>query len=1025
MSKTDTTEQQTGSRKKTLLILYYGSDADDAEKIHAAMLRSDISCKIVPALNQDELTSALEFKRFDLIISEYFPKRSARYAALVSAQKKLPDVPLVIIGEAPSAEMAPYLQRLGAKVYISTSKIKQLPKKIEALVSPEKQTEEPPSGEGSGESEELFQAIFGESLDVIMIIDSKSGGILNVNHAVGKVLGYDPNDLFEKNFINLIASSPFPAERSFLDELASQNALFLTLDITKENGSLATMVLSATIIPWGKRKAALIILRDITEQRRAEIALRESEERFRLLAENSNDLICLHDPDCNLLYVSPSCQKLLGYEPAELLGTCLFDLSHPEDIQSVKAKLKTEILNRQSMTSTVYRVQRKDGAYIWFETLSEFVIDQDKNVNRIVTTSRDVSERKLAEEILLSSEEKYRLIVDTAREGICLLNEQKFITYVNKRLCDIIGYTAQELIGKAFTSLLSYDSTLNLNDHLDPTHSLKAYFPDTQLQSKEGTAIWTSISTNPVRSGKGELIGSLLMISNITKRKLAEEKVREQASLLDIASDAILVRDMNDTITYWNEGAERVFGWTAAEIVGKPHPLVQSINKDEYVKAKEEVLKNGTWNGEFTQQSKNGKRVIAESRWTLVRNDQGEPHSIMTVATDITNKKQIEAQFLRAQRMESIGILAGGIAHDLGNVLAPIMMSLDILKREFSSEGNRHIIETLERSAERGSKIVKQVLGFARGTEGNRGPLLVTHLVNEIMSIARQTFPKNIVVKKLTSPDLWTVLGDATQLHQILLNLCVNARDAMPNGGTLTLAVHNEMLDESYVRMNPEATVGPYVVTTVSDTGTGIPQEIIDRIFEPFFTTKAVGVGTGLGLSTTHNITKSHRGFLTVASKVGQGTSFKIYIPADPASITSDTPTTTSEIPQGNGEYILFVDDEVAVREIGSTVLKAHGYNPIVAADGTEAVALYAQQRDQIKLAVIDMVMPYLDGASTIRALRKLSPSFKVIGISGVQSHKALLEADGSQLSTFLGKPFTSEELLLAIHHAIGGGQPG
>lgn len=407
------------------------------------------------------------------------------------------------------------------------------------------------------------------------------------------------------------------------------------------------------------------------------------------------------------------------------------------------------------------------------------------------------------------------------------------------------------------------------------------------------------------------------------------------------------------------------------------------------------------------------------SRWSLVYDEQGKPKSILSVDTDITQKKHLEAQLFRTQRLESIGTLASGIAHDLNNILTPILAGAQLLPLKFpdADERTQHLLEILEINAKRGADLVKQVLSFARGVEGKRITLQLKHLIVEVVKILKETFPKSIEVYTDIPNDLWMVSGDSTQLHQVLMNLCVNARDAMPDGGTLTISAENLLIDENYARMNLEAKQGPYIMITVSDTGVGISPENLDRIFEPFFTTKAVGQGTGLGLSTVLGIVKSHGGFVNVYSEEGRGTTFRVYLPSVGGT---EAPHIDHLLPPaGHGELILIVDDEVSIQDITKTSLEGHQYETLVASDGVEAIALYAKNADKISAVLMDIMLPVLDGLTTIRTLKKINPQVKIIATSGLISKTKLTEIVNTGANSFLAKPYTVNELLLALHEVM------
>jgi two-component system cell cycle sensor histidine kinase/response regulator CckA len=367
----------------------------------------------------------------------------------------------------------------------------------------------------------------------------------------------------------------------------------------------------------------------------------------------------------------------------------------------------------------------------------------------------------------------------------------------------------------------------------------------------------------------------------LASRREAEAKIREQAALLEMAQDAIVVRDLEDRILYWNKSAERLYGWRADEVLGKnSNDFLYGGDYFRVSQANEQLLAQGEWTGELEQFTRDKKPVVVESRWSLVRDEAGRPKGKLIINTDVTERKKLETQFLRAQRLETIGALAGGIAHDLNNVLVPILLGSQYLSQRLSGGDARKMLETMQASALRGSQMIQQILAFARGVGGEPAPLDVGPLVAEIEKFARETFPRSISVENKTHPGHYVVIGNNTQLHQVLLNLAVNARDAMPHGGVLSLKAANVVLDRKITHLQPEPVSGAYIALSVSDTGHGIPPEMLEKVFEPFFTTKAPGKGTGLGLSTVQGIVKSHNGFLEVSSTLEKGTTFHVYLPA-------------------------------------------------------------------------------------------------------------------------------------------------
>jgi len=499
---------------------------------------------------------------------------------------------------------------------------------------------------------------------------------------------------------------------------------------------------------------------------------------------------------------------------------------------------------------------------------------QRQNSELAATVLALSADRKRAQEALHESEERFRFLVEGIKEyAIFRLTPDGCVVSWNAEAAIILGYQATDIIGQHFSCLFTPEdiNCSNPEQDLMTTMAEERVEEDRWYVRSDGTRFWGSGVLTALRDEVGNLLGFSKIVRDMTSHKRAEQKIQEQAALLDVATDAILVQDLNNRILYWNQGAERLYGWKADEAKGLN--VLELLYKDS--PHREDVLVSvtlkGSWQGELHQITKSGKQIIVSSRWTLVRDQAEQPTSILTVNTDITANKQLEAQFLRAQRLESIGTLASGISHDLNNVLTPILLSAQLLQMLHKDQQSQRLLQLQETNAKRGAALVKQVLAFARGVEGERTILQPRHLISEIQQIVKQTFPKSIELYTDISPELWTVFGDATQLHQVLMNLVVNARDAMPNGGILRLVAENLVIDQNYAQMNLDAQVGSYVVITVSDTGTGIPINILPQIFEPFFTTKEVGNGTGLGLSTVIGIIKSHSGFVNVYSEVGKG----------------------------------------------------------------------------------------------------------------------------------------------------------
>ncbi len=625
-----------------------------------------------------------------------------------------------------------------------------------------------------------------------------------------------------------------------------------------------------------------------------------------------------------------------------------------------------------------------------------------------------------------AGEERLAGIIASAMDAVITIDADQRIVLFNPSAERIFGVTSDKALGQALDRFMP--------DRFRDAHPRHiARFGATGITSRQmGTVsrlmalrdngdefpVEASISHSTVG---GERLFTVVL-RDVTDRVQAEIRIREQAELLNKVTNAIMVLDTDDRIAFWNLGAERLYGWPADEALGRiASEVVHTNARDETAAAEAELDRSGEWTGEFRESTRDGRRIVVASHWTRLKNDDGRVRGKIAIDIDVTEKNELEARFLRSQRLESVGTLVSGIAHDLNNVLTPILMAVRLLKKDKPGIDRAALLEVASASVERGTAIIRQLLSFAGGVDGQRIPTHLGRVVGEVRDILDHALPKSIRLEVGIADDLWPVSGDATQLSQVVMNLGVNARDAMPEGGTLTIAAENRILGGDVASVYPEGKPGPHVLLSVSDTGSGIPAEVLERIFDPFFTTKPFGQGTGLGLSTVLGIVKSHGGFLNVYSEVSHGTRFTAYLPAlaGPATVTVVPPGDVAW--EGRGERILIVDDEPLILVTAKAVLEASGYRVLTARGGAEALELFRERHRDIAAVLLDMMMPGMDGPTAMAAMKALDPRVKIVAASGLRLAQRPAEALAAGAIAFLKKPYSDSELLQTLTKLLRG----
>lgn len=763
-----------------------------------------------------------------------------------------------------------------------------------------------------------------------------------------------------------------------------------------------------------------VILRDVTgdQRRREQIAdyTRELERQAGLIEATSDAMIvCTHEGIVESW--NAGAENLYGWSRDDAVGRHLPDLVGDEVPTDLIRSMRVE-----GRWSGELSTRHRDGRTLVVESRLQTLPDESGEPGRVIRVDVDVTDQFAARRAARALEVRLQTTLNQIRDGVIFFDRDWRITFVNDSAERVMQRPRTETLGGVLWELYpdlgetefgtAYRRTME--DRV--VASARGYYPELDT--------WFDLTSYPTEEGV------MAYLQDVSEREAVRVELEEQnrrlglqRRLLDAARDAMLVRDLDHVITYWNKAAEDLYGWTAEEVVGRSVVHVVYTDATAYQEAHEHVLRDGYWTGELRQIRRDGTPLIVDCRWQLVADDDGTPTGVFAVNSDVTETRRRQEQSIRVQRMESLGTLAGGIAHDLNNVLTPILMSVQLLRTGETDRARQSLLDTMDAGVKRGADMIRQVLSFARGIEGERAVLRVEELIDELVAFCRDALPKSVVADARVDDDLWPVVGDRTQLLQVLMNFVTNARDAMPDGGTITVRAHNVVLAEEYRAVTTLAPPGRYVAIDVEDHGIGMDADTMSKLFEPFFTTKPQGEGTGLGLPTSMAIARSHGGYIHVYSEPGRGSRFQLHLPASDAAPSPTTPEQPAlETPRGNGERVLVVDDEAAIRQIVRQTLAAHGYVTVEASNGREAIEVVESGRERIDLVLTDMMMPVMDGAETARYLLEHHPDIPVVAASGLNANGGVTRVNELGISHFIAKPFTTDALLRTLREALNGG---
>jgi two-component system, cell cycle sensor histidine kinase and response regulator CckA len=871
------------------------------------------------------------------------------------------------------------------------------------------------------ESEEKYRAIFEGAAEGILVADVETRKLRFANPALCQMFGYTSEEIVQLNVSDIHpAESIQPVVAAFEAIGKIEKILEPNLPCLRKDGSIfyADVVGKPAVIE--KRKMNVGFFTDITDRKRAENALRESEEKYRILVEKSHEGILVVQDGIHK-FVNPAATRIWGYSEEELLSRPFGDLIHPDDKDMVLDRHGRRAKGEKLPGRYPFRIVTKDGTNRWVEIDSAAISWEGKPAVLVFTS--DVTDRKLAEEALKESEEWYRSIVEESFDGIFVHNGVKMV-YANSVLHEMLGYSAGELAGMDHWLIChpAYRQEVRERGMARMQGEAVARDFDFQLQRKDGSYFDAEVHAGAVKV-KGEPCVRV-WVRDVSKRKRLEVVQRRLATAIEQSADAIVITDTQGIVEYVNPAHERITGYTRDEVVGSKTLLFkeQGIGPEFERQFFDSIAAGKVWSSRTVGRRKDGTLYDTDVTISPVRDPNGKIANFVGLERDVTQEIQLQQQLLQAQKMEAVGTLAGGIAHDFNNLLTVVQGFSELLLDEKDQKHPEYEdLQKIFHAARNGADLVQRLLMFSRKSEPKPVPMSLNKQVLQVEKLLRRTIPKMVDIHLDLTPDLPRINADPSQVEQVIMNLAVNARDAMPDKGKLTVGTYGRALDEEYCRLHVEASPGEYVVLEVSDTGHGMDKETVEHIFEPFFTTKEMGRGTGLGLAMVYGIVQQHRGQITVHSEVGKGTTFKVYLPAIEGEGETDVET-TGAMPAFGTETVLLVDDEEHVRELGTRILTEHGYTVLKAENGRQALDLFGKEQSMIALVVLDLIMPEMGGTECLTELLKIDPNVRVLIASGYSTDASVKETIQMGAKGFVTKPFGVKDLLRDVRRVLDEG---
>lgn len=1011
-------------------VLYVDDNPHDRDLVHDALEHEDQRFVVTAASSRSEFLSLLQADRYDLVLSDFNILGFEGLQVLEAVHQVDTNLPVVIVTGTGSEEIAVEAMKRGAADYVikSPSQIHHLPATLLSALEISQSRQQIKTLEG------LIQSAL-DSLSAHIAILDEQGTILVTNtswnrFAIENGLA-DETYMVGRNYLEVCDQ----AEGSLSTEAPIVAAgIRAIIAGTQTEVSLEYPCHSSLVKRWfiirARRMGTELPVRvvisheNITSRKLAEEALRESEERLRIALESAHIGIFDWDLSTNTITWNQEHERLYGFAPGTFPGTydAFEQRLHPEDVTEVRNDI-TRVRETGAEFERTNRVIWPDGSLHWIWGNGRFLYDREGRPIRMVGVVRDVSEQIKTEKEIIRARDFYLTLFDEFPGMIWRSGPNGDFDFFNQGWLDFTGRTLEEETYEPREEGVHPDDR---GRYLALFYGALAKREPFEIEYRrlrhDGEYRWLMGIGRPFKDLDGHFGGFIGYCFDVTDRHNHEDDLRQLSTAIEQVAEPILITDVSGTIRYVNPAFERITGYSRDEALGSNPRILRSGQHPEsfYTEMWETILAGHVWDGHFLNKRKDGVVIEEEAHISPVRNQTGEITHFIAVNRDVTNERELERRLHQFERMDAIGHLAGGIAHDFNNMLQVIMAYGQFLRRDLApgSSGHQDVDRILD-ACDEAVGLTRQLLTFSRSCEAMKAPLDIRPIIKEVIKLLERTLPSSISITHSFVGDLPRIIGDPTQIHQVLVNLCVNSRDALPHGGDIHLTARPFNVSEDFAREHPDASVGDHLLLSVADTGEGIAPEVLPRIFDPFFTTKGEGKGTGLGLSTVYGIIRQHGGFLDCISRLGEGTVFNIYLPTHKGPSQEDAPV---EIPvnlPGGTETILIADDQAMIRHLVQRTLEDLGYTVVTAKTGREAVQIFDKHHEEIDLVVLDIQMPEMDGLDACEMILKTYPATRIILSSGYidEQIEARIENQGAQ--GFLSKPYNEEDLAVHIREVL------